>query len=304
MKDELNISWDNFRYEVTKLAERVNSRFNYVYGVPTGGSFVAMELAKVSNLQMVDIETDMDNISISEVLVVDDLVDSGRTLEKYREDGYPCEALFRKSHSPKDIAPQALELDGWIKFPWEHDTGPMDAVTRILSFIGEDPNRVGLKDTPERVVRMWGEVFRGYNPDKAPKKTCFPNNEDGIHYDQMIVDKGYFHSFCEHHMLPFFGRYWFAYIPGDTIIGLSKIPDWIDYHAAKLQIQERLVADVLNEIGCWGKHQGMALVLEGRHLCKEMRDVKKYDSTMITADLRGALRDDAMARAEFMRFVG
>jgi GTP cyclohydrolase I len=305
MSNIIEISWGDFQHEVTKLAKRIGDRYEYVYGVPTGGSFVAMELARISNLQMIDITTDMDNIAIADVLIVDDLVDSGKTLERYYEQGYECDVLYRKPHSPKDMVPQAQELDGWIKFPWEHETGPEDAIVRMLSYIGEDPNRVGLKDTPERVVRMWGEIYRGYDPNKKPKETCFPNGEDGLRYDEMIIDTGYFFSQCEHHMVPFFGQYWFAYIPGSTIIGLSKVADWIDYKAAKLQIQERLVKEVLDELTRITKDPvGIGLVMKGRHLCKEMRDVKKYNSAMITTDLRGVLREDHRARAEFMRFVG
>lgn len=317
MSDIINIDWDNFRHEVSRLARRITgTKFKFVYGIPSGGSFVAMELARITELQMIDIETDMDNIHPGEVLVVDDLIDSGKTLQPYIDNGFAWDVLYRKPHSPRTSS-QVREVNKWIKFPWEHETGPEDAVVRMLSYIGEDPNRVGLKDTPERVVRMWGEIYRGYDPKKAPKKTCFPNGEDGLRYDEMIIDTGYFFSQCEHHMVPFFGQYWFAYIPGDSIIGLSKVADWIDYHAAKLHIQERLVKDVLDELDTILKtpfptteeiteHKGplgLGLVMKGRHLCKEMRDVKKYNSAMITVDLRGSLREDPAARAEFMRFV-
>jgi GTP cyclohydrolase I len=177
-------------------------------------------------------------------------------------------------------------------------------VRDYLLAIGEDPDREGLVGTPDRIVRMWGEIYRGYDPSKKPKETCFFNGEDGLRYDEMIIDTGYFFSQCEHHMVPFFGQYWFAYIPGSTIIGLSKVADWIDYKAAKLQIQERLVKEVLDELQrITVDPVGIGLVMKGRHLCKEMRDVKKYNSAMITTDLRGVLREDPRARAEFMRFV-
>lgn len=176
-------------------------------------------------------------------------------------------------------------------------------VRAYLTAMGEDPDRIGLRDTPNRVARMWSEVFRGYNPDKRPKKTCFPNGKDGVIYDQMIIDTGYFHSYCEHHMVPFFGHYWFAYIPDKKIIGLSKVADWIDYHAAKLQIQERLVKEVIDELEAMLMPKGIALVMKGRHLCKEMRDVKKFDTYMVTSDLRGALKNNPQARAEFMHYV-
>jgi GTP cyclohydrolase I len=176
-------------------------------------------------------------------------------------------------------------------------------VANLIEAIGDNPNRVGLKDTPNRVVRMWGEIFRGYNPDKEPKETCFPNDEDGVKYDQMIIDTGYFHSHCEHHMVPFFGQYWFAYIPDKTIIGLSKVADWIDYYAAKLQIQERLVKEVVDKFDALAHPVGIGLVMKGRHMCKEMRDVKKFNTFMITSDLRGVLKEDSRARAELMDLI-
>ena len=123
-------------------------------------------------------------------------------------------------------------------------------ITDMLIAIGEDPEREGLIDTPKRVVKMWGEIFRGYDPSQKPKVSVFNNGADGLVYDQMVIDTGDFYSHCEHHMVPFFGQYWFGYIPspGGKIIGLSKVARLVDYHAAKLQIQERLVHDIVTDI--------------------------------------------------------
>ena len=120
----------------------------------------------------------------------------------------------------------------------------------LLRYIGEDPNRPGLEGTPDRIIRMWREIFRGYDPAQHPKITTFENGIDGLVYDNMITDTGCFYSMCEHHMMPFFGKYVFAYIPHPKgkILGLSKIGRVVDYHAAKLQIQERLVSDIVNDI--------------------------------------------------------
>ena len=177
-------------------------------------------------------------------------------------------------------------------------------VKDIIDAIGDDSERAGLKETPKRVANMWKEVFRGYDRKKKPTMTIFPNNEDGISYDQMIVDSGYFFSHCEHHLVPFFGKYYFAYIPGKSIIGLSKISRIIDYYSARLQIQERLVKDVADEIESVLKPRGIALVLKARHLCKEMRGVKKIGGEMITSDLRGAFRKMDSTRMEFLNFIG
>jgi GTP cyclohydrolase I len=178
-----------------------------------------------------------------------------------------------------------------------------DIVKLMLHAIGEDPFREGLKDTPERVVKMWKETYRGYDKEQKPKITVFPNNGDGINYDQMITDSGYFFSYCEHHMVPFFGTYYFGYIPGEKVLGLSKVARVVDYHSAKLQVQERLVKDIVDELESVLKPQAIGLVLKARHLCKEMRGVKKINGEMTTSDLRGKFRDEPETRAEFLNLM-
>lgn len=106
----------------------------------------------------------------------------------------------------------------------------------MLSAIGEDPDRQGLRDAPKRVIKMWREVFRGYN--KKFSITTFDNKADGVYYDQMIVDSGHFFSYCKHHLVPFFGIYYFTYIPDKKIIGLSKVARTIDFHENELTRME------------------------------------------------------------------
>ncbi len=180
----------------------------------------------------------------------------------------------------------------------------------ILQEMGENPNREGLKETPDRVARMYKELFKGYKLEQKPKITAFNNGQDGVTYDQMIIDEGDFYSHCEHHMIPFFGRYWFAYIPNPKgkIIGLSKVARIVDYYAAKLQIQERLGQEIINEI--WNalanednEPLGMALVMRAKHLCKSMRGCKK-EGWMTTNVFKGVFKDDTNnARQEFLNFV-
>ena len=187
-----------------------------------------------------------------------------------------------------------------------------EIVRQMLIAIGEDPSREGLRGTPERVARMWNEIFRGYDKKQLPKVTTFTNGKDGIVYDQMITDDGPFYSQCEHHMVPFHGHYYFAYLPHPEgkLLGLSKVARVVDYFAAKLQIQERLTHEVVNYI--WSKLSdmsvskypplGMALVMEAEHLCKTMRGVKKQ-GRMRTTKLLGAFKKDAATRAEFMAWA-
>lgn len=178
-----------------------------------------------------------------------------------------------------------------------------ETVIQLLEIIGENPKREGLRDTPSRVVKMWREIFRGYDESQKPKITVFPNNNDGVHYDQMIVDTGYFYSHCEHHTVPFFGKYYFAYIPNKKILGLSKVARLVDFHSAKLQVQERLGKEILDDLEKELKPKGIALILKGRHLCKEMRGVKKVNGEMTTSDLRGVFRKKLEVREEFINLI-
>ncbi len=180
-------------------------------------------------------------------------------------------------------------------------------IKQQLIAIGENPNREGLIDTPARVAKMWKEIFRGYNPECRPKVSVFKNGSDGLVYDQMIIDTGDFYSHCEHHMVPFFGRYWFGYIPAEdgNIIGLSKVARLVDYHAARLQIQERLVNDIVEDI--WQElckdsvnPIGMGMLMEAEHLCKTMRGVKKKGK-MTTTKLKGVFLTNPEVRAEFLQ---
>lgn len=183
-----------------------------------------------------------------------------------------------------------------------------ELVTELLGLIGEDAQRTGLKDTPKRVARMYAEIYRGYDPAQKPKITTFPNGEDGIVYDSMVVDTGDFYSCCEHHMMPFFGRYYFAYLPHPKgkILGISKIGRVVDYCAAKLQVQERLTHEVVEMLGeaLGGEYPplGIALVMRGQHLCKTMRGARKKGE-MVSSCLTGLFQTDSALRAEFMNLI-
>lgn len=178
-----------------------------------------------------------------------------------------------------------------------------DLVSHMLDHIGDRSERIGLKDTPARVEKMWKEIYRGYDKSQKPKVTVFPNNKDGVNYDQMIMDTGYFYSTCEHHMVPFFGSYFFAYIPNKKVLGLSKVARIVDFFSAKLQVQERLGKEIVDELERELKPQAIGLVLKARHLCKEMRGVRKIGGEMITSDLRGKFRTEPETRAEFISFT-
>lgn len=156
------------------------------------------------------------------------------------------------------------------------------AIKTILRYIGEDPEREGLQGTPDRIIRMFKEIFRGYNPNEKPKITTFDNPG----YAGIVFDSGEYYSMCEHHMLPFFGKYYFAYIPSSTgrILGISKVARVVGYCAARLQLQERLASDILAMLNeaLNGNCLGMAIVMKGEHLCKTMRGVKNRGNMCVS----------------------
>lgn len=177
------------------------------------------------------------------------------------------------------------------------------AIRTILAYIGEDPEREGLKGTPDRIIRMWKEIFRGYDQSQKPKITTFSND---MHSTDMVFDTGDYYSMCEHHMMPFFGKYYFAYIPKEDgrILGISKIARVIGYCAARLQLQERLARDVVEMLtdALGGYVDGMAIVMRGTHLCKSMRGVKNQ-GMMTVAHLSGVFKEDEKARREFYKLI-
>ncbi len=177
-----------------------------------------------------------------------------------------------------------------------------DAVKGILSEIGEDPNREGLKDTPERVKRLYKEITSGYNED--PNEIINGAIYE-IDYDEMVIIKDIeYYSLCEHHMLPFFGKAQIAYIPKKKVIGLSKIPRIVEVYARRLQVQERMTVQIANFLNETLKPKGVAVVVNGYHLCMAMRGVRKSDANMLTSSMLGAFRNDERTRAEFLSLIG
>jgi GTP cyclohydrolase I len=175
------------------------------------------------------------------------------------------------------------------------------AVRTILANVGEDPERDGLVGTPDRIARMYDEVLGGYkmDPIELVNGALFD-----VDYSEMVLvrDIEYF-SMCEHHMLPFYGRAHVAYIPTDKVIGLSKIPRLVEMFARRLQVQERLthqIADMLDEILA---PQGVAVAIEGQHMCSMMRGVKKEHPVMFTTNFLGQFNEDRELRKEFLSLV-
>lgn len=172
------------------------------------------------------------------------------------------------------------------------------AVLNILQAIGEDPNRNGLKYTPQRVARMYAELLNGYRTDPA---AMINGAIFDIQYDEMVIVRDIeFFSLCEHHMLPFMGRVHVAYLPDGKVIGLSKIPRIVDMYAHRLQVQERMTRQIADFLRDLLQPQGVAVVVEAMHLCSMMRGVKKHNARMTTSAMHGAFRANLATRQEFL----
>jgi GTP cyclohydrolase I len=175
------------------------------------------------------------------------------------------------------------------------------AIRSILESVGEDPERDGLKNTPLRVARMYEEILQGYHIDP---ETLINGALFEVAYDEMVVVKDIeYYSLCEHHILPFYGVAHVAYIPRGKVLGLSKIPRVVDMFARRLQVQERMtrqIADFLNDV----LHpRGVAVVVEGAHLCSMMRGVRKANARMVTSAVLGGFKTDARTRSEFFEHI-
>lgn len=177
-----------------------------------------------------------------------------------------------------------------------------ELIAGVLYMLGENPTREGLIETPNRVVKSWGELYKGYGME--PKQILSTSFEsDG--YDQMVILKNIeFYSTCEHHMLPFFGKAHVAYIPKKRVVGLSKLARLVECYSRRLQIQERLTNQVVEALMQELKPAGAICVMEAKHFCMVARGVNKQNSVMTTSALAGVFKSKPAARAEFMSLIG
>lgn len=269
------ISWQEIYDRINKLPE------GKYWGVPRGGQIVAGLTGKA-----VDNPNECDYI-------IDDLIDSGKTRDDFKR-LFPYKkfvALFDKQNEP--------ELNRrWLEFPWEVEE-KKDAetcVTRLLEHFGEDVTREGLQDTPKRYVKFFKEFL---NP---PEWNCTSFESEG--YDEMIVQTNIpFHSLCEHHIAPFMGEGHIAYIPNKRIVGLSKLARTLETFSRRLQNQERITTQVAEFLQNELDAKGVAVVLKAKHMCMEMRGVKKHDTYTTTSKLIGVFKTDDKAKNEFLSLI-
>lgn len=177
-----------------------------------------------------------------------------------------------------------------------------EAVRTLLRWAGDDPSRDGLHETPARVVRSYEEFFKGYDQD--PEQILLKTFEEIEGYDEMIVlRKIRFESHCEHHLAPIIGNAWVGYIPNGRVVGISKLARVVEAYAKRLQIQEKMTAQIANTIEKVLQPQGVAVVIKAEHHCMSTRGIHKPGTDMVTSRMLGAFRDNALTRQEFLTMV-
>jgi GTP cyclohydrolase IA len=279
----------------------LENRIVNIYGIPRGGIPTAYAI-----LPFVDNGYVTDILAQAHV-VVDDIVDSGATIQRYQNipGKAPSPAYIALINKQHDIKPLPTFPDNWrdcwIVFPWEEtaEKGIEDHITRLLQFVGEDVTRGGLLETPARVAKAWQHWTKGYSQNAAEILKTF---EDGAEkHDQMITVKDIpFYSHCEHHMAPFFGTADVAYIPNGKIVGLSKLSRLVGVFAHRLQVQERLTDQIADALMEGLSPLGVGVTVRARHLCMESRGVCQQGHHTVTTALRGAIKTNTVARQEFL----
>lgn len=284
-----------------------------LYPIPRGGVPAAYLLQAAAFNLFGNVYTLVDTPAEAHV-IVDDLLDSGRTIAPYLET-YTTAAvgvLFEKGEAgsdngfsnPRVYTGDSLLPDKWVVFPWEAtvESSAEDIGVRLLQLIGEDPNREGLRDTPARFVKAWTEWTEGYGMDPA---TLFKDFGDGAEgYDEMvIIDPIPFYSHCEHHLAAIFGTVHIAYIPAGRIAGLSKFARLVQMYSRRLQVQERLTTQLVDTIVKYLAPTGVAVAVRARHFCMESRGARTPGTETTTIAVRGAMKEDPAARAEFLSLI-
>lgn len=270
------------------------SRPIMLYGVPRGGIPAAYAVQNAIQKRSAHCEV-VESPEACHV-IIDDIIASGRTRDLHSHHDKPFYALYTKENKP----------DGWLVFPWDRtmdgDSSADDIPIRLLEYIGEDPTREGLLETPKRFLKAWGQWAEGYGKNPADILKVF---EDGAEKcDEMVIVRDIpVYSHCEHHLAPFFGVAHVGYIPDGRIVGLSKLSRLVDIYARRLQVQERLTNQIVDALEEHLKPLGAAVVIECRHLCMESRGIQRQGSATITSAMRGDFRDDINTRQEFMHLI-
>ena len=300
--NKIHYSIEDLKSDAEIIVNKINTRkkniFSAVYGVPRGGIPFAIEIANQLNIPIIE-EDDWDKCD--DILIVDDIVDSGKTRDKFRDHNFAC------IHQKEMAIPSATyiahpNISDWVVYPWEENEVASigDSVLRQLQFLGEDVNREGLKETPARVVKSWKKLYGGYN--EKPENTLKIFKEDSS--DEIILLKNIeIYSTCEHHMLPFFGKAHIAYIPNGKVVGISKLARLLEIYTRRLQIQERIAEQITTALMKHLNPLGAACIIEAQHFCMMSRGIEKQNSSMTTSSLKGVFLNKQECRAELMGLI-
>lgn len=266
---------------------KATSNIFKIFGIPRGGVNAAQLLYSYSKkFELVENPEDAD-------ILIDDIVDSGATKELWcsKFPNKPFYALVNAKVGYK-----------WLVFPWESNevSGPEENVRRLIEYAGENPNREGLLETPKRVLKSYERLFGGYKKDAKSLMKVF---EDGACNEMVVLKNIRFYSTCEHHLLPFYGVAHVGYIPNGKVIGVSKLARLVDMYARRMQIQERIGAQVVDALMEHLGAKGAACVIEAQHFCMTARGVENQTAKMVTSALRGVFFDNIEARLEFMENI-
>lgn len=292
------MTYDKFYADAHILADQIKASdgvYTNIFGIPRGGVPLAIVLSSLLDIPLLDKPEDID----FGTLLVDDLIDGGTTIDRYLKNTKSAgkvAVLYIKPHSPYPTY-YVDTVEGWIEFPYEQtNADDQSLIVRLLETLGEDPTREGLLETPKRVLKFYREFL-------SPPEFNF-TTFDSEGYDEMIVQKNIpFFSLCEHHMAPFFGTATVAYIPDKKIVGLSKLARTVDLYSRKLQNQERITTQVAAKLNEELSPGGVAVILQARHFCMEMRGIKTHDVFTTTSKLTGAFLNNAETRQELMAFL-
>ena len=278
-----------------------------LYGVPRGGvpcSYLVAAALQVRGRRCTQVES-----PIEADVLVDDIYDSGATCARYAREapGRLFGVLVSKTTKNVTVPHLSGGIDSserWVVFPWEGtvEHSASDIVTRLIQFVGDDPTRGGLAETPKRVLKAWREWGAGYAMRAADVLKTFEDGADKV--DEMVLVRDIpIYSHCEHHLAPFFGVAHIGYIPDGRIVGLSKLSRLADVFAKRLQVQERLTNQIADALVEHLQPKGVGVVVSCRHLCMESRGIQRQGATTITSAMRGVLFSKPEARAELMSLI-
>ncbi len=205
-------------------------------------------------------------------------------------------------HSPDHHALAAFGEQESMAAPRPSRAQVEEALRTLIRWTGDNPDRDGLKETPARVARAFEEYFAGYRQD--PARILEKTFEEIEGYDEMIVLRGVrFESHCEHHLAPIIGRAWIAYVPRGRVVGISKLARLVEAYARRLQIQEKMTAQIANTISEVLKPEGVGVIIKATHHCMTTRGVHKPDSDLVTSRMLGCFRENPLTRQEFLSMV-